>query len=338
MGMVVVVEKGRWGIVATFLRCDTRRLPFILAPSPSPPSFSLFSCTLHVLSDIYTHTVHSQPTRPTTMAIIPRTLLNELRAAFRMLEEPLFAVGGPTATTTTTTGGSMFGLGPPSSSPLFNTTGSLLQTPNTRLHEEPDHYVVEAEMPGVKKDDLSVEFSEGGALLHISGTRGLTRAPAPNEPSSAASNSAIPPDASVEQQPAATHGDNGSGNPTAVTSSTAAAGSTVTPPTDWTSNARPGFSSSYGTFSNTFVSGWSCRLLDEQWRFLPCTVTDGQLPLAPPPPPQSTLRMPSPQLPPQRFPRPVDVSQVQAKYEDGVLRLTIPKLEKVEGRQSIEIQ
>lgn len=39
----------------------------------------------------------------------------------------------------------------------------------------------------------------------------------------------------------------------------------------------------------------------------------------------------------QRFPSPVDVDKVQASYENGMLRLTIPKTEKEIKRQPVQI-
>jgi HSP20 family molecular chaperone IbpA len=40
----------------------------------------------------------------------------------------------------------------------------------------------------------------------------------------------------------------------------------------------------------------------------------------------------------QAFPAPVDVEKVQAKYEDGMLRLVIPKLEKDITRKQVQIE
>jgi len=189
-----------------------------------------------------------------------------------MLEEPFFASAvSPTRSNLLSSPSSLYGM-------YDGRTNGL--TPTTRVHEEGNNYLVEAEMPGVKKENLAVEFSEGGELLHISGTRGSKiSSSSKSEDAQQISNTNGGETAGTEAN------DNANADASTEVTNEASPGSSSVP-NNWFSE---GFS--YGTFSNTF-----------------------------------------------RFPRPVDVSQVQAKYEDGVLRITVPKLEKVEERKAIEIQ
>lgn len=90
---------------------------------------------------------------------ISRSLFHELRPFFRMLEEPF---GRP----------STFGrLGYPSRSlfddPFFANPGSL--RPAVDISQQGDNYVVEAELPGVKKENVNVRIGDGGRSLTIEG-------------------------------------------------------------------------------------------------------------------------------------------------------------------------
>jgi HSP20 family molecular chaperone IbpA len=86
---------------------------------------------------------------------IARQFLNEFRPLFRMLEEPLSRP--PTY------------LGYPSHSvfddPLFKP--SLL--PAVDVTEEGDKYVVEADVPGMKKENIEVRIGDGGRSVTIEG-------------------------------------------------------------------------------------------------------------------------------------------------------------------------
>ncbi|KAI0770328.1 HSP20-like chaperone [Fomes fomentarius] len=90
---------------------------------------------------------------------ISRSLFHELRPFFRMLEEPF---GRP----------STFGsLGYPSRSlfddPFFANPGSL--RPAVDVSQQGDNYIVEAELPGVKKENVNVRIGDGGRSLTIEG-------------------------------------------------------------------------------------------------------------------------------------------------------------------------
>jgi HSP20 family molecular chaperone IbpA len=86
---------------------------------------------------------------------IARQFLNEFRPLFRMLEEPISRP--PTY------------LGYPSRSvlddPLFKP--SLL--PPVDVTEEGDKYVVEADVPGMKKENLEVRIGDAGRSITIEG-------------------------------------------------------------------------------------------------------------------------------------------------------------------------
>jgi HSP20 family molecular chaperone IbpA len=96
---------------------------------------------------------------------LTRQFLHEFRPLFRMLEEPI--IRSP----------AYFGGGRVSSlfdDPLFHNAGRL--RPAVDLHEEGDKYIVEAELPGVRKEDVQVSVGEGGRSLIIEGNVASRRA------------------------------------------------------------------------------------------------------------------------------------------------------------------
>jgi len=109
---------------------------------------------------------------------IARQFLNEFRPLFRMLEEPLSRP--PTY------------LGYPSHSvfddPLFKP--SLL--PAVDVTEEGDKYVVEADVPGMKKENIEVRIGDGGRSVTIEGkVVDRRREPQATEASEDSSSSAV---------------------------------------------------------------------------------------------------------------------------------------------------
>jgi HSP20 family molecular chaperone IbpA len=86
---------------------------------------------------------------------LSRALFNEFRPLFRMMEDP-FAMD-----------------------PSFSALRSSRQrhdpfnwqstTPALNLSEENDHYIVEAEVPGVRKENLGLRIGDGGRSLTIEG-------------------------------------------------------------------------------------------------------------------------------------------------------------------------
>ncbi|KAH7102540.1 HSP20-like chaperone [Auriculariales sp. MPI-PUGE-AT-0066] len=91
---------------------------------------------------------------------LSRNLLNELRPLFRVLEDPFFHQ--PAALWT----------GAQQSVPrvpysAFNRLG--VSRPAVDLHESGNEYVVEAELPGVKKDNIEVSIGDNGQSITIEG-------------------------------------------------------------------------------------------------------------------------------------------------------------------------
>lgn len=90
---------------------------------------------------------------------IARQLLHEFRPFFRMLDEPL-------------TRGSI-GFGRSRSlfdEPFFALNREMLRGPAVDVSEAADgRYVVEAELPGIKKENLEVRLGDGGRSLTIQG-------------------------------------------------------------------------------------------------------------------------------------------------------------------------
>lgn len=220
------------------------------------------------------------------MALFPRALAQDLRSAFRMLEEPFFS---PTSSALAPRyAGSLL-----SNSPFFNSpsfaNAPRFSTPVSSLREEGDNYLLEAEMPGVKKSDIKVEFREHGQVLEISGHRGVRASSSSSAPSTtsavgeAATDTASAAPSTADKTTESEAVKQANSNPTDVVQ-TDASGAEVTQVPSWAAE-------SYNTFHSVY-----------------------------------------------RFPRAVDVSKVQATHEDGVLRLTIPKLEKDATRHTIEVQ
>ncbi|CDO71443.1 hypothetical protein BN946_scf184909.g37 [Trametes cinnabarina] len=90
---------------------------------------------------------------------LTRQFFRELRPLFRMLEEPF----GPRAPTYP-------GRHRPRDffdDPFFNTPALL--RPAVDVSEQGDKYVVEAELPGVKKENVNVRIGDGGRTLTIEG-------------------------------------------------------------------------------------------------------------------------------------------------------------------------
>ncbi|KAI0754946.1 HSP20-like chaperone [Daedaleopsis nitida] len=109
---------------------------------------------------------------------LSRNLFRELRPFFRMLEEPI-------------TRPSTFGVGYPATRSLFDEaffgpSGSL--RPAVDVSEQGDTYIVEAELPGVKKENVNVRIGDGGRSLTIEG-KVFKRAAEPQAQDAAASES-----------------------------------------------------------------------------------------------------------------------------------------------------
>lgn len=224
------------------------------------------------------------------MSLIPRnSFFNELRKAFRVLEEPFLhhskSVPAPRRHPQSDLF-KAFGLG--NLDELSGFGGAYIKEA-----EDGKNYLVEAELPGVKKENLKVEFSDNGEVLHIEGFKGSL--PTMESSKTAATGDTAATSTSDEKAVEKTKED-----------------TSIIP--DWAKESY-----SYGSFHETFVS-W---IVFDYATGSPATVCDAHNAY-------SFRRQ-------QRFPSPVDVDKVQASYEDGMLRLTIPKTEKDIERKSIQI-
>lgn len=124
---------------------------------------------------------------------LTRSLFNEFRPFFRMLEEPLTRPF-------------------PVLAPRFDRhfidhpfwSESAWPRPAVDLSEEGNNYIVEAELPGVRKENVEVRVGDGGRSITIEGKivrgtsqpaaqEGTTNAPVPQDTdSSAVSNGELP--------------------------------------------------------------------------------------------------------------------------------------------------
>ncbi|KAH8998580.1 HSP20-like chaperone [Lactarius akahatsu] len=88
---------------------------------------------------------------------ITRQLFNEFRPLFRMLEGPLGGRFGA------------FGVPPRSilDDPFFN--APRFARPAVDVSEDGNQYIVETELPGVKKEDVEVRIGDGGRSVTIEG-------------------------------------------------------------------------------------------------------------------------------------------------------------------------
>ncbi|KAI0670812.1 HSP20-like chaperone [Trametes maxima] len=119
---------------------------------------------------------------------LARHFFRELRPLFRVLEEPL----GPAV---------YRGGFPPNArsifdDPFFNSPALL--RPAVDVSEQDDKYIVEAELPGVKKENVNVRIGDGGRTLTIEGkvfarsTGELPQAEATETPSASVGSTGAP--------------------------------------------------------------------------------------------------------------------------------------------------
>lgn len=88
---------------------------------------------------------------------IARRLMNDMRPLFRLLEEPF----GRPAPYYGSRSRSLF------DDPFFQASSSL--RPDIDVTEEGNNYIVEADLPGVKKENLEVRIGDGGHSVTIEG-------------------------------------------------------------------------------------------------------------------------------------------------------------------------
>ena len=90
---------------------------------------------------------------------LSRNFFREFRPLFRMLEDPFF---GRTPVAYAGRGHSVF------DDPFFGLARNGLR-PAVDVAEEGNSYIIEAELPGVRKEDISVEIGENGRSVTIGG-------------------------------------------------------------------------------------------------------------------------------------------------------------------------
>lgn len=90
---------------------------------------------------------------------ISRNLFREFRPFFRMLEDPFF---GRAPATYAGRGHSVF------DDPFFGLARSGLR-PAIDVAEEGNSFIIEAELPGVRKEDINVEIGDNGRSVTIEG-------------------------------------------------------------------------------------------------------------------------------------------------------------------------
>ncbi|KLO19254.1 HSP20-like chaperone [Schizopora paradoxa] len=91
------------------------------------------------------------------MSLTPRQFIREFRPLFRLLDEP-FARPSNNLTPT-----AFF------NEPFFNRADFGRNLPAVDLTEHENEFVVEAELPGVKKENIEIRIGDGGQSLTIEG-------------------------------------------------------------------------------------------------------------------------------------------------------------------------
>jgi len=92
---------------------------------------------------------------------LSRHILNEMRPLIRVFNDPFFT--DPFSRSSIT---SPFQLLSPTSQ--FGAR-DFIRTPSMHISEEGNHYVLEAELPGVKKEDLNIRIENDGSSVTVEG-------------------------------------------------------------------------------------------------------------------------------------------------------------------------
>ena len=110
---------------------------------------------------------------------LTRQLLSEFRPLFRMLEEPL--------------GGRFGALALPSRSVFDDPflTAPRFARPAVDVSEDGANYIVETELPGVKREDVDVRIGDGGRSITIEGSIMQRRTHANGDGSSASTSDTL---------------------------------------------------------------------------------------------------------------------------------------------------
>lgn len=122
------------------------------------------------------------------MSLTPRQFIREFRPLFRLLDEPFARPSN------NLTSNALF------NEPFFNRADFGRNLPAVDLTEHENEFVVEAELPGVKKENIEIRIGDGGQSLTIEGksfvkssissdTQSETPAAKPGQPAAGEDNS-----------------------------------------------------------------------------------------------------------------------------------------------------
>ncbi|EFI27181.1 hypothetical protein CC1G_15006 [Coprinopsis cinerea okayama7 len=90
---------------------------------------------------------------------IGRSLFNEIRPLFRLLEEPFGRAGA-----------GFYGGYPSLSNPrAIDPFNNLITRPAVDISEQGEQYIVDADLPGIKKENLEIRLGDNGESLTIQG-------------------------------------------------------------------------------------------------------------------------------------------------------------------------
>jgi HSP20 family molecular chaperone IbpA len=120
---------------------------------------------------------------------LSRQIFREFRPIFRMLDEPFNVHYYPSAV------GRLRGRG--WEDPIFGGALSSAHVP-VDISEDGNHYIIEAELPGIKRENVDVRVEDGGQMVTIEGR--IVQSSARSAPESAENSAA--PEESEQTHPA----------------------------------------------------------------------------------------------------------------------------------------
>ncbi|KAG8987205.1 hypothetical protein FRB90_003547 [Tulasnella sp. 427] len=100
---------------------------------------------------------------------VTRSLLNEFRPFFRLLDDPLYTGGDPFAVAPRQQQAERERDAIQSYLQGNNSNGAIVRSPHVHLNDEEGKYVVEAELPGIRKENLDISIGDNGRSLTIKG-------------------------------------------------------------------------------------------------------------------------------------------------------------------------
>ncbi|KAG8892361.1 hypothetical protein FRB99_002781 [Tulasnella sp. 403] len=90
---------------------------------------------------------------------VTRSLLSEFRPLFRMLDDPFYADSDPFSVA----------LRDQQGRDQRDSVSNFIRSPHVHMTDETDRYIVEAEVPGVRKENLDISIGDNGRSLTIKG-------------------------------------------------------------------------------------------------------------------------------------------------------------------------